>query len=107
LLPGRSARFLSYDFLASRFTDIFVGSVKLSGICKKITISKLFNFFQEKSLIVRISSSLGLLIGLYTVRILEVSCKYSFGRFRFTVLFFISSLKLTILDLTVICRSGI
>jgi hypothetical protein len=86
---------------------MFVGSVRPSGICNRITILKLFNFFQERSSTVGISSPLDLPIGLYTVRILEVLCRYSPGKFRFTVLPFISSSKSTILALTVVYRSGI
>jgi hypothetical protein len=106
-LPDRSAGFSGCSFLVSRFIDIFVNSVKPSGICKEITTLKLFSFSQRSNSIVGISSSLGLLIGLYTVRMLEVPCRYSFKKFRSTVLLFVSFSKSTILALTVICKSSI
>jgi hypothetical protein len=93
--------------LVGRFTDIFVGSVGPSDICKKITISKLFSFFQGSSSIIRIGSCLGLPISLYIVRILEVLYRYFFGKFRSTILFFVFSSKSTILVLTIVCKSGI
>jgi hypothetical protein len=74
--------------LVGRFIDIFVVSVKPSSIYKKITISKLFNFFQKGSSIVGISSSLNLLISLYTVKILEVLYRYFLRKFRFIILLF-------------------
>jgi hypothetical protein len=106
-LLDRFAGFLGCVFLVDRFTDIFVGSVGPSGICKKITILKLFSFSQRGSSTIGIGSCLGFLIGLYTVRILGVLCRYFFRKFRSTVLLFVFFSKSTILVLTVVCKSGI